>query len=114
VKRRGGRFAGSSDKIRSAVAFAESYPIPLFHLGTFSVVAFCGCRFCYSIVKLRFTIDGARLSPPPKSEILTAPLGARARITRLSGVFSEAKPPKKQILLNYAQLDKFVINFYEV
>ncbi len=28
VERRGGRFAGSSDKIRPAVAFAESYPIP--------------------------------------------------------------------------------------
>ena len=95
MERRGGRFAGSSENIRPAVAFAESYPIPLFHPGTFSVVAFRGCLFCYSIVKLRFTIDGARLSPPPKSAILTAPLGARARITRLSGVFSEAKPPKK-------------------
>ena len=27
-ERRGGRLAGSSDKILSAVAFAESYPIP--------------------------------------------------------------------------------------
>ena len=99
VKRRGGRFAGSSENIRPAVAFAESYPIPFPVFSGVVVVAFCGCLFCYSIVKLRFTIDGARLSPPPKSEILTALLGARARITRLSGVFSEAKPPKKQILL---------------
>ena len=37
----------------------------------------------------------------PKSSILTAPLGARARIARLKGVFSEAKPPKKRILLNF-------------
>jgi hypothetical protein len=37
-----------------------------------------------------------------KSEILSAPLGARARKARLLGVFSAAKPPKKQILLNFA------------
>jgi hypothetical protein len=34
----------------------------------------------------------------PKSAILTAPLGARTRTARLSGVFSSAKPPKKRIL----------------
>jgi hypothetical protein len=37
----------------------------------------------------------ARLSPPTKLEILTAPLGARARKTRLKGVFSVGKAAKK-------------------
>jgi len=37
--------AGSSENIRPVVAFAESYPIPLFPIGTFSVVAFRGCLF---------------------------------------------------------------------
>ena len=41
----GAHLAGSSENIRPVVAFAESYPIPLFHCGTFSVVAFRGCLF---------------------------------------------------------------------
>jgi len=41
----------------------------------------------------------ARLSPPPKSKILTAPLGARARPARQGGVFSVGKAAEKTDLL---------------
>ncbi|MBQ3227991.1 MAG: hypothetical protein IJB43_05360, partial [Clostridia bacterium] len=37
--------------------------------------------------------------PPPKSKILTAPLGARARPARQGGVFSVGKAAEKADLL---------------
>jgi hypothetical protein len=43
-------------------------------------------------------LRGARLSPPQKSKILTAPLGARARVARLKGVFSVGGAAEKTIL----------------
>ena len=46
VERRGGRFAGSSENIRPAVAFAESYPIPFALLG---VVVACSLRLPFFI-----------------------------------------------------------------
>jgi len=40
-------------------------------------------------------LNFARLSPPQKTSILAAPLGARARKARLGGVFSVGKAAEK-------------------
>jgi hypothetical protein len=47
------------------------------------------------IVKLRFTIENRALIATAKTMILTVPLGARARIARLRGIFLGGKAAKK-------------------
>jgi hypothetical protein len=56
------------------------------------------------IVKLRFTIENASLSPPPKLRILAAPLGSRARLARLKGVFSVGKAAEKTDFIIISEL----------
>jgi hypothetical protein len=51
------------------------------------------------IVKLRFTIENRAYRRLPKSVILAAPLGARARLARRGGVFSVGKAAEKTIFI---------------
>ena len=64
--------------------------------------------FILPIIKLRFTIDLRAYRRLTKFKNLSAPLGARTRFARLSGVFSAARPPKKRISKDFRKGERCV------
>ena len=59
-------------------------------------------RYKQPIVKLRFTIETRAYRRLSKSEILTAPLGARAHFVRFEGVFSVDRVAEKTDFIKIA------------